>query len=369
MRSRRRLAAISAGCLLAGAGLLALIWTGLDPPAVHGPAIESRTPLPEERVYSLLAVGDTGDILPLRPFGEGQRSVGRGMAAEDRRAPVDAVLLLGDNFYPDGLRRFELVERIRHNLVLPFCHFASADGPRWPEVADACGVPEEERHPVPILAIPGNHDYDSEESPELQRKTVREFLANWDMDFVLAEGTELAPDLSLVRVDSEDVKIRRIGTPIRRALDGSRGRFRLLATHEPLSLRPGERPRAGSYKGLVRGAIAHALRPPQLVLAGHDHNLQVVPLDPGRPALQLIVGGGSSRRPLKEPPYADLAFGMPTTGFARIDLLGRGEAQGLLISIFSMPRYPVHFWRAPRLVSRWWLRADGVAERRYPSLR
>ena len=57
---------------------------------------------------------------------------------------------------------------------------------------------------------------------------------------------------------------------------------------------------------------------------------------------------------------------MPTTGFARIDLMGRREEQGLLVSIFSMPRYPIHFWREPRLVSQWWVRRNGEAERLYP---
>ena len=39
------------------------------------------------------------------------RSVARGLVAEDRRAPVDALVLLGDNFYPYGLQRFELLEQ------------------------------------------------------------------------------------------------------------------------------------------------------------------------------------------------------------------------------------------------------------------
>jgi hypothetical protein len=367
MSSRRRLAATVIGITIATAGVTALIWTGLDPPAAHGPATEGLAPLPEERVFSLLAVGDTGDILPWRPFGEGQRSVARGMVSEDRRAPVDALLLLGDNFYPDGLQRHELVKRIRRNLVMPFCHFASSSGPRWTEVADACSVPEDERNPVPIFAVPGNHDYNSPESPGLQRDEVPEFLANWNMDFKVSDGVALADDLTLLRIDSEDVGIQGSARSLRLGLDSARGRFRIVATHEPLSLRPGESPPPGSYKGLVRRAIADAFRAPQLILAGHDHNLQVVPIDLGRPALQVISGSGSSRRALKYPPYEGRAFGMPTTGFARIDLMGRDKEQGLLVSLFSMPRYPVHFWREPRLVSQWWIRRDGRAERRYPS--
>ncbi|MGI9592145.1 MAG: metallophosphoesterase [Myxococcota bacterium] len=355
------------GITAAVAGVVALVWTGLDPPAVHGEAEAGPARLPEDHVFSLLAVGDTGDRLPWRPFGEGQRSVGRGMAAEDRRAPVDAVLLLGDNFYPDGLQRFELVERLRRNLVGPFCRFASSDGPRWDQVASACSLPEDQRNPVPILAVFGNHDYNSEESPALQRTVVPAYLANWSASRDLVEANELEAGVTLIRVDVEAVKKQSIGDPVRLALDRARGRWRILITHEPLTLREGERPPAGSYKGLVRRAIADAFRAPQLVLSGHDHNLQVAPLGLGRPALQVIAGGGSSRRALRQPPYQQLGFGIATTGFARIDLMGRGDEQGLRVSLFTMPCYPIHFWREPRLVSQWWIDQRGRAGRLYPA--
>lgn len=53
---------------------------------------------------SLLAVGDTDKVhRPLASLLEGQVAVGDGLAAEDRVHPVDAMLLLGDNFYMQGL--------------------------------------------------------------------------------------------------------------------------------------------------------------------------------------------------------------------------------------------------------------------------
>ena len=355
------------GITAALAGVVALVWTGLDPPPVHGEAEAGPARLPEEPVLSFLAVGDTGDKLPWRPFGEGQRSVGRGMAEEDRREPVDAVLLLGDNFYPDGLQRFELVHRLRRNLVGPFCRFASSEGPRWKQVASACSLAEAERNPVPIFVIFGNHDSNSEESPELQRSAVPLYLANWKASRSLVDANELEAGVTLIRVDAEEIKEQGVSDPVRLALDRARGRWRILITHEPLTLREGERPPAGSFKGLVRRAIAEAFRAPQLVLSGHDHNLQVAPLDLGRPALQVIAGGGSSRRALKQPPYQRRGFGIATTGFARIDLMGRGDEQGLRVSIFTMPRYPIHFWREPRLVSQWWVDRSGKAGRLYPA--
>ena len=58
----------------------------------------------EKPSASLLAVGDTGR--PHRWFPglfEGQVAVANGMAAEDEREPIDAVILLGDNFYNIGV--------------------------------------------------------------------------------------------------------------------------------------------------------------------------------------------------------------------------------------------------------------------------
>jgi hypothetical protein len=367
MGARARRAAFVTGITAALAGAVTLVWTGLDPAAVHGEAPPGPASLPEERVLSLLAVGDTGDLLPWRPFGEGQRSVARGLASEDRRAAADALLLLGDNFYPDGLQAFELVPRLRRTLVGPFCRFAASTGPRWGELAGACTLPAVERNPVPILAVLGNHDHNSEESPRLQREVVPAFLDNWNVHGGTAWLDELDQGVSLIRVDSEDVKIQGAAAALRKALDRARGAWRIVVTHEPLALREGEEPRPGSYKGMMRSAIADAFRAPQLVLSGHDHNLQVAPTDLGRPALQVIAGGGSSRRALKRPPYQRLGFGMPTTGFARIDLLGQGDEQGLLVSLFSMPRYPIHFWRQPRLVSQWWVDRSGEAGRVYPA--
>ena len=54
-------------------------------------------------VASLLAVGDTGQQWRALPwFREGQLTVGAAMQREHARAPVDALVLLGDNLYGDS---------------------------------------------------------------------------------------------------------------------------------------------------------------------------------------------------------------------------------------------------------------------------
>ena len=340
-----------------------------EPEPIYAPAPALEHAVPEARAAALLAVGDTGRYHPWRPWHEGQRSVARGLVAEDRRAPVDALVLLGDNFYPDGLLARELVTRIGANLVRPYCRFADLSGPRSGEVADACALPPEERRPIPILAVLGNHDYGAAESPELQRAEIPKFLPNWSLLPGAADVVEIAPGLSLVRVDSRLASEPAGAEQVRAALERAAGPFRVVAIHVPIAIPEGRRRRRYvANSALVREVLAEFPQPVQLVLSGHEHNLQAILLDLGRPALHVIAGGGSNARPVvhPKPVFQGRVFAMPATGFARVDFLGRGSEQGLLVSLFNMPRHPFVFWREPRLVSQWWVERSGEAHRVYP---
>jgi hypothetical protein len=366
VRLRTRIAS-GVALLAIGAGAALLVWVGAEPPALRSAAPAAPVPVGGEAKLSLLAVGDTGKNYPFRPFAEGQRSVARGMILEDRRDPVDALVFLGDNFYPDGLQRAELIERVSENLVDPYCHFADLSGPRSAEVDDACPLPPDDRNPVPLLAVLGNHDYMSPESPGLEQREVPLFLPNWSVPEDAAQLVELEAGVSLVLVDSVAVELRGSADAVRDALRRARGPWRILAMHYPITRREDEPEAFGSYRSLIRRAIEQSGTPVQLVLSGHAHNLQIVTLAFSHPLLQVIAGGGSSRRPLGEPPFAGRRFGVPTTGFARIDLLGDDAQQVLVISLYTMPRYPIFFWAKPRLVSRWWVDRSGAAWRAGPA--
>ena len=291
------------------------------------------------------------------------------MVAEDRRAPVDALVLLGDNFYPDGLHAHELVTRIRANLVRPYCRFAELAGPRSAEVADACALPETERRPVPILAVLGNHDYNSDASPGLQRDAIPGFLSNWSLTPGAANVVELAEGLSLVQVDAKLANYPAGAAELSAALDRAAGPFRVVALHLPVAVPEAHlRKRYAAEVTRIREVLAAARHPAQLILSGHEHNLQAILFDLGGPALHVIAGGGSTARRVVPPApvFEGRVFAMPATGFARVDLLGRGAEQGLLVSLFHMPRFPIVFWRAPRLVSQWWVERSGEARRVYP---
>lgn len=342
-----------------------LAWAGREPV----PVVSAGAPAPAGVAdaaprWSLLVTGDTGKYRRWRPWAEAQRSVGRGMELEDRRAPVDGLVLLGDNFYPDGLLRDELPERIRRNVVRPFCRFTQAGGPRWQEVAEACGLPAGERRPVPIFAVLGNHDHKSPASPDLERDAIPEFVPNWRLGAGPVTVAEPTPGVSLVLADSVLLSESGSFAPLREALARAPGPWRILALHYPVAVREGRSP--SRFERGVRRAVAEAGQPVQLVLSGHRHSLQILELPPPYAGLHVISGAGSQPRSLRVPPFAGRRFGVGTAGFVRLDLAGEGDAEGFAVSVFTMPRSPLLFWRRPHLVSRWWVGRDGRTGQIFP---
>jgi hypothetical protein len=347
-------------------------WRSLLPPAAfaltaalsiaHGsnpPIVAAEAQPVDEPLVSLLAVGDAGSRHALPWLREGQRSVARGMAIEDRRLPVDALVLLGDLFYPRGIERSELVERVRENVVLPYCRFADLGGPRSLEVAGACDAPEELRHPVPIFAVPGNHDYKSPESPDLERNAIPEFLPNWRMADSVAATVELGSGVSLVLVDTPAATRSGEFAAVRQALRRARGPWRIVAAHLPVAT--GDAKADLEWRSDTPPLEHFSLRdaPVHLYLAGHRHNLQVIEGRSPGPALHVIAGSGSTIRPIRFH-YEGRLFALERTGFVRVDLVGPGRGRRLVVSIFTMPRYPIFFRAEPRLVSRWSVERSGA---------
>ena len=162
------------GNRVSGALLTAIVMLGL------ACTDESRDQIEGVR-WSLIATGDTGRTSAFGGFFEGQFSVAQAMTEEARRDPVDGLVLLGDNFYWHGLDREHLVQRIRTNLVGPYCYFLDLTGPRSSDVADACEIPPSARAPVGLFAVLGNHDLEFPESADLQRHAIPDFLPRWHM--------------------------------------------------------------------------------------------------------------------------------------------------------------------------------------------
>jgi 3',5'-cyclic AMP phosphodiesterase CpdA len=327
--------------------LLALVLAGVlcaAPAGADAPALRA----------SLLSVGDTG-----APDGSQDLAVAEEIDVEDRRAPADALVLLGDNFYPHGLRHKELVQRIARNVVRPWCRFVVLTAPRSDEVRDACKLGDDERRPTPIYAVLGNHDYQSPESPELQREAIPQFVANWRMPFRHAEKIEFEGGLSLVLFDSVELAVHdRGGAELARVLSRTRGPWRVIAAHHPPI-----RAELTREERLYRERLARALEdsgvPVHLMLAGHEHSLQIIEMDAPWPPLLVVAGSGSDRKDIetREP---GLRFARKEHGFARVDLVAEAGAERLEVTLFTTPEHPL-YPGGPEPVSTWHVDPDGRA--------
>jgi hypothetical protein len=319
----------------------------------RGPVEDLSACLPDARPeLSLLAVGDTGDRPEWTSWLDQHREVGRVMADEQRRRPAAALLLLGDNFYSEGLLADEADQRIRDNVVTPFCSFTAPDAARWSEVEQACPVPAQDRRPIPIIAVLGNHDHNTADSPQLQRTLVREFVSNWDMPPEIAAVRELGHGVSLIVVDSEALDRGDDPAPLGSALLAAKGPWRIVVAHHPVGLAD------VGFRKAIGAAIAATRVEVQLLLAGHEHNLQIAIAEPPYPSLTAIAGSGSR---VRDGRYEVLGsrFLLAQPGFARIDLDGDGPAQRLMVSMIETPGSRLDFWSPTRVVGCWAVSVGG----------
>jgi len=308
-------------------------------------------PDPPGRIrLSFFAFGDTG-VVPRRftRWEQTQIRVGKVVEAEQRRRPADALVLLGDNFYPDGLAETELTDRVRENLVRPYCIFLALDGPAWPSVADACEPARRGDRPVPFYAVLGNHDHTLPDSPRLQREVIPRFIPNWHVpsgpvEVVELADDDLAPGVSLILFDAHALADEGDVASLDRALHEARGPWRILVGHYPIhALHPGP---------WIRKALDAIDVPVQLHLSGHEHNLQVGAPPSGDPALEVVAGTGASQCPVRSLVEGS-RFALVQPGFSRIDLVGEGEDARLVVTLVALPVSSLAIWVPPRVVTRW----------------
>jgi hypothetical protein len=311
--------------------------------------------LPTPRL-SLLAVGDTGTPPGWIPALDGQRIVARGLDQEGRRMPVDALVLLGDNFYYEGLDAATLTERVRENVVAPYCAFVALGAPRSAEVRGACPAGDPDGPRPPIYAVFGSHDTRSAESRRLEAEGIPAFVSNWTLPQETASTVELKGGVSLILFDSDAIMRRGDLGALRDALRASRGPWRILVAHRPLGT-TGDRDYdpergVGAYGVRVQRAIRKAGVEVQLMLAGHEHNLQILELDPPGPRLVVVAGSGSRPRKIATRSEQRL-FGHEGLGFARVDLIGAPGEDRLLVTLFAASGWRSLLGLAPEVLARW----------------
>jgi hypothetical protein len=306
----------------------------------------------QKPVLSLLAVGDTGDRPEVTWWLDQHREVGRVMAEEHRSRPAAALLLLGDNFYSEGLEPQESTKRVRDNVTTPFCAFVATDARRYAEVAEGCTLQASEHMPIPIYPVLGNHDYNTPESPKLQRELVPEFVSNWDMPRELAAVREVGHGVSLIVTDSEALDRGADPGPLKEALLAAKGPWRIIVGHHPVAETD------ATFKRALRTAMEATGVEVQLLLAGHDHNLQISEPGPPYPALVAIAGSGSRMRAARYR-VQGTKFILVRPGFARVDLDGEGSEQRLVVSLIETPKHHLDFWSPTRVVGCWSVNVSG----------
>ena len=348
-----RLGRLAALC----AASLALLVLGLLTRGIGSHATPFRPP---PASFSLLALGDTGQPVGWFPWLAGQGAVASALEYEDRRARSDGLLLLGDNFYEKGLEQKDLVARVRGNLVTPYCHFVELTGARSAEVSAGCQP--DRATPAPIYAVLGNHDLETAESREMQIREVPRFVSNWRMPEERVALLEIAEGVSLILFDSTWLRESGDSRPLREALAAARGPWRILAAHHPLGTSRDEGYKksagVGAYGALVEQAIRAAGAPVQLMLAGHEHNLQLLERPEPGPRLVAISGGGSSPARIKSQSRGRL-FSYEGLGFVRIDRLGRNDRERLMVTLFAAPRWRSLLRTGPEVLARWSVTVDG----------
>ena len=256
-----------------------------------------------------------------------QYRVGEAMAREDRRAPVAALVLLGDNFYGHGLREKTLKRRVRENVAGPYCHFLMLTRKGRRAFRDVCDLAPEQTHPVPFIAVLGNHDVGLGQGVALQRHDIPRYVGNWLMP-EQARSYELGAGVSLIAYNSPGIGDAEAAAALERALRESRGPWRILAAHHPIA-DPGKGWR-DEHSAPVLAAIAAAGKPVHLFLGGHQHSLQALRA-PGA-ALHVVSGaGGAEIRRISPTPHERL-FAEARYGFVRVD----ASAEGLDVTLLSL---------------------------------
>jgi len=281
------------------------------------------------------------------------------MADEDRRQPVQGLIFLGDNFYPNGLSGDAVEERVRLNVAQPYCRFVRFAPTASAAVRGTCTAPESERNPIDFFAVLGNHDHHAAESPSFEAERLPQMIQSWRVVGMPVERIDLPRGVSFIFYDSELLRLDEHAGELARltaAVRDAPGPWRIAAAHRPLE---------GAARSLaIEQALADAGVRLQLHLAGHLHDLRIATPPAPLPALEVVAGGGggfeSDHRTL---PYQ--RFIARRMGFARVDLEGTGSAARLHVRMFAVPPAGSASESA-ELVSAWSVTLSGVVRDETP---
>jgi tartrate-resistant acid phosphatase type 5 len=234
-----------------------------------------------QSIYALTftAMGDTGKD------NDGQWNVSRAMKQVCEARGCAFNMLLGDNFYQDGVT-----------------------SPTDPQFYNKF-----EKHyadiPMPFMVVLGNHDYGSRED-KWDRGAHQIAYARRNPQFVLPSEYYyferdntlfIALDTTLIK---HNKKVREQADMVRRALAGSRAKWVVVLAHHPY-LSNGKHGNAGRYEGLPFPSVvngkhikdfmeANLCGRMDVLFSGHDHSLQILPGNSRCSGVYVVSGTGAS---------------------------------------------------------------------------
>jgi hypothetical protein len=88
------------------------------------------------------------------------------------------------------------------------------------------------------------------------------------------------------------------------------------------------------------------------MLAGHEHNLQLLRVDPPSPRLVVVSGAGARPKTVKTKRRARL-FKHEGLGFARIDLVRDAFGERLAVTLYGAPHWGSFLGAGPEVLARW----------------
>jgi tartrate-resistant acid phosphatase type 5 len=217
---------------------------------------------PRTATLRLAVTGDTGN---------GTTTLAAAIARVHREAPLDGILLTGDNFYP--------------------CGVTSVKDPRWDLARPLTKIG------VPIFPVLGNHDYCGKAVPEAQTQATGA-IPNWRFPAMqYAIRTPMA-DFAFLNttpfVRSRQAENSSLQSMIRQTFASSKTPWRVIVGHHPVI--------SSGYHGYFpRDEVARMreliplLRETRadLYICGHDHHVELIR---GR-MLHLVSGAGSAPIP------------------------------------------------------------------------
>jgi predicted phosphodiesterase len=256
-------------------------------------AVEVQFPADDKAELSFFALGDQG-VGNLR-----QWQVAAAMDRQANSQAVDGVFFLGDSFYRYGVESStDLQWRYKFEHVY--------------EGALAA---------IPFYATLGNHDYFGDELSLIEYDLENQGSGRWQMpsrDYVRVFGrSDQQRLLKVVFIDSgfwlrspQDTT-----TQLENLLSTSEAsQWTVVVTHTPqVSANSSDVP--PNARALWQTILAaHQV---DLVLSGHDHNMQLIE-DPAWPLWAIVGVGGKSRQPLENPDLPGLLYSGPGPGFSRL---------------------------------------------------